>query len=222
MVISDESWSAKLRTIGDLERPDHWYLTPADECYFFGEYTAGAGYAHSRTNSIINNLKKKPILKSTWQWRHKEEAILECAAAISANLKLDHLPQIVFVPIPPSKCPNNPDYDDRVTRIARAISPNADVREVIVSIADREARHTKQDHRDPNALRAILRIREELVINHRPFVILLDDVVTTGCSFHVCKAMLSKVLPESTVVGIFVARRAIPKTEQPIKLDTDL
>jgi len=79
-----------------------------------------------------------------------------------------------------------------------------------------------QDHRDPNALRAILRLRGELVGNARPFVILLDDVITTGCSFYVCKAMLSKVWPQSTVVGIFIARRAIPKTVLPIELDIDL
>jgi predicted amidophosphoribosyltransferase len=221
MAISDESWSPKLRTIGDLERPDHSYLTPSDECYFFGEYTARAGYAHSRANSLITNLKKKPALRSTSQWPHKEQAILDCAAAIVKNLKPEFLSQIVFVPIPPSKCPGSPDYDDRVTRIARAISPNADVREIIFSVADREARHTTQDHRDPNALRSILRIREELVGNARPFVILLDDVVTTGCSFYVCKAMLGKVWPESTVVGIFVARRAIPKTMLPIALEID-
>ncbi len=184
MAISDESWSAKLRTIGDLERPDHSYLTPSDECFFFGEYTARAGYAHSRTNSIIANLKKKFTLRTTSQWHHKERTIRECAAAIAANLKPEYLPQIVFVPIPPSKCPSNPEYDDRVTRIARAISPNADVREVIFSVADREARHTIQDHRDPNALRSILRIREELAGKPRPFVIVLDDVVTTGCSFY--------------------------------------
>ncbi len=98
MAISDESWSAKLRTIGDLERPDHCYLTTSDECFFFGEYTARAGYAHSRTNSMITNLKKKPVLRSTWQWRHKEQAIRECAAAIAANIKPEYLPQVVFVP----------------------------------------------------------------------------------------------------------------------------
>jgi hypothetical protein len=152
MAISDESWSPRLRKIGDLERPDHWYVSESDECYFFGEYTARAGYAHSRTNSIIANLKKKPKLRTTAQWRHKEEAIRQCAAAIAANIKAAELPQVVFVPIPPSKTPDNPDYDDRLTRLARAISPEADVREIIFSIADREARHATGDHRDPNAL----------------------------------------------------------------------
>jgi hypothetical protein len=221
MPILDESWSAALRKIGDLERPDHWHLTADEECYFFGEYTAGADYAHSRTNSIINNLKKNPSLRNTAQWQHKERAIRECGAAIAANIKPDHFSDIAFVPIPPSKCRGSLGYDDSVTQIARAISPKADVREIIYSTVDRDAMDARQVRRDPNALRSALSIHRELVDHHPSYAILLDDMLTTGCSFTVCKAMLLRVWLNTTIVGIFIARRTIAKPTNVVDLDLD-
>ena len=38
---------ARLTKIDDLTRPDHYYLSSADECYCLGEYTARAGFAYS-------------------------------------------------------------------------------------------------------------------------------------------------------------------------------
>jgi len=219
MATSDESWSAKLRTIGDLERPDHWHLTADDECYFFGEYTAGAGFGHSRTNSIINNLKKNPNLRNTWQWQHKQRAIRECGAAIAANIKPDLLCQVAFVPIPPSKCQDNVDYDDRVAQMAHAISPIADVLDVIYSTADRDAMHASQARRDPNALLAVLSMRYNMLSSRPNYAILLDDMLTTGCSFTVCMAMLMTVWPNTSIVEVFIARRAIQKLTGAVDLD---
>ena len=68
MTIFDGSWSGRLRIVGDLERPDHWYLDPTDVCAFFGEYTARAGYGHSSTNQLIHNLKKNPESANTPQY----------------------------------------------------------------------------------------------------------------------------------------------------------
>jgi hypothetical protein len=48
----------RLTEIDDLTRPDHFYLTPEDACYFLGEYTARKGYAFSPTNQLVLNFKK--------------------------------------------------------------------------------------------------------------------------------------------------------------------
>jgi hypothetical protein len=82
MTTFDESWSGRLRKVGDLERPDHWFLTEADDCVFFGEYTARAGYGHSSTNQLIHNLKKKPELSGTPQYVWKGRAIDTIGRAI--------------------------------------------------------------------------------------------------------------------------------------------
>ena len=63
MTTSDASWSPSLRKVTDLERGDHWYLRESDQCYFFGEYTPGKGWAHSQTNQLVLNLKILPALR---------------------------------------------------------------------------------------------------------------------------------------------------------------
>ena len=102
MTMSDESWSNRLRQIGDIERPDHYYLTSEHSCYYFGEYTARKGWGHSKTNGIINNLKKHPNTQSTAQWQYKLQAINKIGQLMRANLKPEALSRITFVPAPPS------------------------------------------------------------------------------------------------------------------------
>ncbi|CDZ68367.1 Hypothetical protein, partial CDS, partial [Neorhizobium galegae bv. orientalis] len=75
MTTSDASWSARLRVVGDLERPDHFYLDDGDTCAYFGTYRPRAGFAHSYTNQIISNLKKSPSVRNTGQWQYKQRAI---------------------------------------------------------------------------------------------------------------------------------------------------
>jgi hypothetical protein len=212
MTTSDASWSARFRLIGELERPNHYYLTDQDECLFWGEYTARAGYNHSTTNSIITNLKKKPSTRGTGQWQHKLEAIARVARVMKAAINPEALPRLTFVPIPPSKMVGDAEYDDRITQIARQISPDG-TRELIRAITPRVARHSGDNKHDPNELRGTLQIDGELCDPAPTHVFLIDDVITTGCGFMVCKQMLVERFPAVKVTGMFVARRALPPIE---------
>ncbi|CAN5310954.1 hypothetical protein BH10PSE1_BH10PSE1_24310 [soil metagenome] len=207
----DESWSGRLRIIGELERPDHWHLTADDNCAFFGEYTARAGWGHSSTNQLILNLKKKPELAGTQQYAYKTQAIRDIATALKANLDPAAFPGLVVTPVPPSKAPGATGYDDRMARVARLIDPAIDVREVLVTAVERDAMHAQNAHRDPQALRDSLAFRPELIASPPRQVLLLDDVVTTGCSFRVCKRMIGEIWPDAQVYGVFVARRVIDR-----------
>lgn len=212
MTISDASWSARFRLIGDLERPDHFYLSEADKCYFLGEYTARAGYNHSTTNQIIANLKKNPLTRGTGQWQYKEREIRWVAQAMQSAINPTALPNLTFVPIPPSKLPAEPEYDDRMLRIARLISP-VGTRELIRATVTRMARHSADVKRDPQQLRATLQIDEAQTAQPPTHIFLIDDVITTGCSFRVCKQMLVERFPGVEITGMFVARRALPPAE---------
>jgi hypothetical protein len=132
---SGGTFPQRLTKIDDLTRPDHWYLTAEDDCYFIGEYTARKGYAFSATNQLILNFKKSMEKRGTPQWRYKNHAINEAAAAFRAALTGDDLLNVLtLVPIPPSKAKTDPLYDDRVTRMLRSIrgQPSLDIRELIV------------------------------------------------------------------------------------------
>jgi hypothetical protein len=211
MATSDASWSGKLRLIGDLERPDHWHLGEDDRCAYFGEYTARAPYSHSSSNQLIHNLKKPPETRGTYQWAHKVRAIQDVARALAANLTREVLGRTAFVPMPPSKPPNSSASDDRMDQVARSIGETVDVRDVFYTSTERPPMHANQGRRDPMALRASLAIRAEGLFDEPTNVVLLDDVLTTGCSFIVCKAMLSEHWPQAKIVGIFAARRVIER-----------
>lgn len=205
----DGSWSPKLRKIGDLERQDHWYLTPEHYCHFFGEYTARAGFSHSSTNQIIANVKKKPNLRGTAQWQYKVRAMHQVAAAIRGALNPQSYGIVTLIPIPPSKLLTNPEYDSRIADIARMVSPNADVREIIVAAAPRQPLHESEQRLTPDQLIATLQIQEAHCNPAPQNIILIDDVITTGCSFVACGTLLQQRFPGVPISGIFAARRAL-------------
>jgi hypothetical protein len=113
----------RLTKIDDLARPDHYYLTAEDDCYFLGEYTARKGYAFSPTNQLILNFKKPVNVRGTPQWNHKERAIGDIAAEFRTALNGEWLDTATLVPVPPSKAKTDPLYDDRLLRMLRAIRP---------------------------------------------------------------------------------------------------
>lgn len=207
---SDESWTGRLRKIGDLERPDHHLLSEEDECYFMGSYTSGIGFGHSSTNDLIYNLKKGMEKRDTREWRYKQSAIREAGGALRQALDARFVETCTIVPIPPSKSPSSPKYDDRVPQIARLLCDEPDVREILLTVDEREARHLGQQRRDADQLRASIGVNPKFLYPVPQRVILLDDVLTTGCSFKVCKDMLTSIWPGVPIFGIFVARVARP------------
>lgn len=220
MPTSDASWSGKLRLIGDLERPDHSHLEEDDQCAFLGEYTPRAGWRHSSTNNIVLNLKKRPsVAKGTVQWQYKLKAIRDVAAAIRANLTADGLASSLFVPIPSSKTETHADYDPRMMQVAQAIGAPARAAPVITATVDRLAMHESEERRDLETLSATLAVQPDLIPADVTRIVLLDDMITTGCSFRVCKDLLALHVPQLTIFGLFVSRRIVPNPFAAIDLD---
>lgn len=156
-MISANTFPQRLTKIDDLTRPDHFYLTAQDDCYFLGEYTARKGYAFSATNQLILNFKKGMEKRGTAQWKYKERAIEEAAGAFRAALNNDWLNVATLVPIPPSKARTDPLYDDRMLRMTEAIrpQPRPDIRELVAQRASMAAAH-EQDQRPPRRYRGKL------------------------------------------------------------------
>ena len=199
----------RLTKIDDLARPDHFYLTPADDCYFLGEYTARKGFAFSATNQLVLNFKKSMDKRSTAQWRYKEQAIGDTAAAFRSALNDDWLNIATLVPIPPSKAKDNPFYDDRLVRMLQAIrdEPSLDVRELIIQRASTAAVHDQENRPTPDQIQANYDI-DDAFRNPAPQVIgLFDDVLTTGAHYRAASAVLQQAFPAVRVIGLFIARR---------------
>ena len=193
----------------DAAAPDHWYLTPSDACYFLGEYTAGTGYKGSPTNQLIFNLKKSIDRRGRPDWHYKDRAIHEVAASLRAAIKHEFLDKITFVPIPPSKAKGDPLYDDRMTRVCRAIRPQPplDVREILVQTASTPAAHESDSRPAPPDIEALYEVEDALAHSPRDLIFIVDDVLTTGAHFVAAKSLLSMQFPTTPIAGVFVARR---------------
>jgi len=202
-----------LTEIDPLTRPDHSYLTADDECMFLGEYTARKGFAHSNTNSLIFNLKKPLNRKGQADWRYKGIAIQDAARAFRNAIDDRVLRSATFVPIPPSKAKNHPEYDDRITRVIQSIDTiePVDCRELIIQTESMAAFHLRNDRPDPDELKNYYIVDVTLIKPSPIYIILVDDILTTGSHFKATKSCLRRTFPDVPIVGYFVARR-VPDT----------
>ena len=198
----------RFRKIDDQNRGDHFYLGAEDECYYLHEYTAHKGFSHSPTNQLIVNLKKR---RGQGGFQYKAVAIRNCAAQLSTAIRPEWLSDAVLVPTPPSKVKTDPQYDDRVAQICRAIrTPNpANVRELVNQTKSMTASHEGERHK-PDELKAAYQIDESLTSNMPDKIGIVDDMVTAGAHFRAMKDVLGARFPQAKIVGFFVTRRIHP------------
>ena len=201
----------RILKIDALTLPDHYYLDDTDECYYSGEYTAGENHAYSDTNQLIHNFKKTMDKKGTPQWQYKQQAILNAAKIIRDNIKVNA--NLTFIPVPPSKAKFDPLYDDRIIQmLVNAFKGSqADIREIIIQSNSSVASHTKTVRPTPEELQNNYEIDKSLISPPPQTIIIVDDVITTGCHYKAVKNMLTQIYPNTTICGLFLARR-VPKS----------
>jgi hypothetical protein len=204
--------AVRLSKIDETNRPDHYYLGEEDRCYFFGEYTAGKGWAHSETNGLISNFKKPSSKRGLSEWKWKLSAIQQVSQNFRKAINRDWLQAAVLCPIPPSKRKSHPDYDPRVLATLQRIGPDLDldVRELVLQSEDMPADHQLKEgqKRLKPAERARYYYINEKVADPAPSAIaVFDDVLTTGSHFAAMKIVLQERYPGVDVVGFFIARR---------------
>ena len=201
--------NAKLTQFDEKTRKGHTYLRAEDDCSYLIEYTARRAFNYSEANSFINNLKKKPSVKGTYQWRHKLAAIRDAADTLSRELPKDWLKKSIFVPIPPSKAKKHPEYDDRMLQVLKKIE-GADIRELVYQVRSMEATHVSSDRHSIEDLVANYRINEELANPEPKHIVIVDDMMTAGAHYRAMLKILKKRFPNATFCGVFLARRIFP------------
>jgi predicted amidophosphoribosyltransferase len=206
---SASSFPLRLTKIDDLARPDHFYLTAADDCYCLGEYTARKGFAFSATNRLILNFKKTMDRRGRSEWVWKDRALQQAAAAFRAALNSDYLDVATLVPVPPSKARTDPLYDDRMTRMLRAIRPQPplDVREIILQTHSSDPVHDQAVRPRPDEIVARYQIDPNLLPPPPRAIAICDDVLTTGAHYRAAHTVLQQAFPGVRLIGLFIARR---------------
>jgi hypothetical protein len=211
MTMFSSTFPQRLSKIDDLTRPDHSYLTPEDDCYFLGEYTARAGYSFSATNDLISNFKKSVDRRDLPEYRYKGQSIAIAAQAFRKALQDPDIDFLTFVPVPPSKSKSDPLYDDRITLMLNQIRPDPpmDVRELVIQTQSTPAAHLNGIRPSPQDLERLYIVDESILIPPICHIAIVDDVLTTGAHFRAVKSILANRLPESKIIGLFIARTAI-------------
>ncbi|WP_202615452.1 hypothetical protein [Rhizobium deserti] len=201
-----------LTQIDETTRPDHTRLLATDKCYYLFEYTSRKGYDFSATNNLISNLKKKPSTAGTASYKYKGRAINECTSSLREVLNKKWLATGTLVPVPCSKAVGHPDYDDRIERICRGISAEADVRKLIIQTASTAASHEvgEGERLTVEDLLKVYRIDESVAAPQPTSIGIIDDVLTAGTHYRAMHTILSQRFPQAKMYGIFIARRVFP------------
>lgn len=207
----------RLTWIDETNREQHVFLQEGDRCLFFGEYFAGKGYQGGGTNQLIFNFKTLPSIAGTNPARrsYKESAIGTVATGLREVLGRNQIERLTFVPIPPSKTQDHPDYDDRLIRALTigCAGFNSDIRLLLRRLSSTESDHRAGARLTPEALHSLIELDSAGVAAKqvRESVVLFDDVITTGKSFKCCERRLREVIPATIpIIGLFVARRILP------------
>ncbi len=221
MTSEKSSFPRLLTEIDPLTRGDHTFLGEGDRCFFLGEYTARKGFSYSATNNLINNFKKPMNVRGTAQWRYKERAIAEAAAALATALGDKGVRSLTFIPVPPSKAKSDPIYDDRMKRMLSSMGQGVDVRELVAQQSSTTAAHESDVRLRPEELARLYTVDARLVAPRPSAIAICDDVLTTGCHYRAMVSVLSPHFPDAAFYGLFLARR-VPQPPEFDFVDIDL
>ena len=203
--------SDKLTRIDSTLIGDHSKLLPADECYFWLEYTSGKPFSFGRGNQLITNLKKKPSSSNQYELNYKSRAINDCSTFFRAAINANWLAGATLVPTPGSKTIGHPDYDDRMSRVIAGISPVAvqRLRPLVRFRTSLPASHECEPGKRPTVEELVqnMEIAEELAEPRPTHIGIFDDVITAGVHFRAMSRALNNRFPGVPLVGLFVARR---------------
>jgi len=202
----------RFREIDETNCKPHVFYGGEDKWLFLYEKTSGRDYTFSDTNNLISNLKK-PVNSSDAVLQWKKKAIQASATALRNGINDKWLDIGTFVPVPPSKAPDDPLYDNRMERICRMIRSKVDVRNLVIQKGSMVATHERGDGQRItfNELIDSYQIDEGLADPEPTCIAIVDDVLTTGTHFQAMKSVLEQRFPSAKFVGMFIARRIFPE-----------
>lgn len=179
-------------------------LTEEDECYYFIEATDG-GFKESESNNLLHNFKKPIDLKGQAPWRYRNRAVNNFATKLSniSNLKQENL---IVIPAPTSKKRASSIFNDRIDATVEKLKehcPNIKI-EYAFDAKDDVLESHRGGSRNLDDIKDNI---EWLGLSEEPssIIVFIDDTLTTGAHFRVCKEMILSHYPNVRVIGVFLA-----------------
>lgn len=178
-----------------------------DICYYAREYVAYGGYNTSDTNSVILNFKKPPSVKDTPQWHYRQKAVKQIATELYCFFKQLPLNNIFISWIPSSKLITDPEYNSRFEDLLLKLAGYLQINygHLIISKGKLQPSHL-DGPRDPSILTSNFTLNQDIDISPFTWVVLIDDVITSGSHFKVCKNLILEKFSEKKIAGVFWAK----------------
>ena len=218
-----------LLIIDEAVREEYSYIEVEDTCFYLWErmsnlWSSGKcpDYTQYPVNSLIANLQISPALKDSQPTRYywKDRAIKYAAEALAAVIP-DVWREInpAFVPVPPSKTKDHPEYDARLTLTLKSVRPKLrDIRELIV--LNGGGFDSKQKGLRPDERALHYSIDEDVSDPEPRVIVLVDDLLTTGCHYKAVGSVLKRRFPEVAIYGLFLARAVRPPNDEIFDFDS--
>ena len=180
-------------------------------------YTPRAGFNYSETNQLILSLKASPAARD-YQLKHKHRAILRFADELREFLSRYPEAAMVLVPMPPSKALGDPEYDDRIDKVAHRVADslsNVSCAPLLYQTVSVPSSAQNPDfRRTPEQIYQNFSINEAFASywNVGVSLMVVDDVLTSGAHFAAARRRLSDRFPQADIRGIFWAKASNENT----------
>lgn len=208
-----------LQWLDPPRRADHLLLGESDHCAYLAEYAAGR-IRDGSLNRLIRHFKCEPSVARVDPLlaRHKRQALIRLARRLRLAVPREYAERCTWVPVPPSKQDDDPDFDDRLPRtLALAFEGyDLDLRCLL-----RQTRSTARDHATATRLseEALYRLLQVDIAalkqrSLREHIVLFDDVLTSGKHYKCCERRLREYRPQASIIGVFLMRRAPARSQR--------
>jgi len=208
--------SAQLRSVDTRACAEHAFLTDADRCAYVTQYESGKSYRAGGVHQLLRNFKCPPSAAraNPIRERYKRQAICTLACWLRLAVPRAEAEGVTWVPIPPSRCRADPDFDDRLLRtLGIAFGDyDVDVRGLLLQRHNTVADHAVSSRLRAEALHALLCVDDHALLARplRERIVLFDDVLTSGKHYKCAERRLREALPPIPISGVFLLRRALP------------
>lgn len=191
----------------------HLLLREDDLCYYYLVRTSG-GFGASAANSRIHDFKKEPerFRDNPGVWRYKVAEIEHFARDVCDLLDrhdfrniIEHFGNVALVPMPTHYPKSHEFHDSRLSDMCRIVADRVDgIR--VEDVFDMR-RELAPSH--GGGMRDVEALRQEMTFAGFAQVprlaILVDDVLTTGAHYVVCRDLIWQDHPDVPVIGLFLA-----------------
>ncbi len=192
--------------LDELELRRRIDLNATDQCRYWRTYTPKENYHFSETNRLIQNFKISPQEKH--RLTHKEAAIRQIAYELMQVIPDSVYQNFTFVPVPPSKPINHPEYDDRLIQVLKHVQKeknNLDFRVLVTQQQSTSAAHTMPSGQRLNIQQLCNLYAFKDSVPDPQKIVIFDDVLTKGTHLKAMQKILNQHYPQTPIIGLFIA-----------------